>query len=54
VPAEEEDFDALLHKNSFKEQQQSTKAEELLQLLHRPTAKEAANAAKVITVQVWG
>jgi mRNA (2'-O-methyladenosine-N6-)-methyltransferase len=46
-PAEEEDIDALLHKKSFKEQQQSKTAEELLELLHRPTAKETANAAKV-------
>lgn len=52
-PANEEDIDALLHKKSFKEQQQSKTAEELLELLHRPTAKETANAAKVsITVHV--
>lgn len=48
-PAEEEDIDALLHKKSFKEQQQSKTAEELLELLHRPTAKETANAAKFKT-----
>lgn len=46
-PADEDDIDALLHKKSFKEQQQSKTAEELLELLHRPTAKETANAAKV-------
>lgn len=52
-PADEEDIDALLHKKSFKEQQQSKTAEELLELLHRPTAKETANAAKVsITAQL--
>ncbi|KAG0625595.1 hypothetical protein M758_2G067100 [Ceratodon purpureus] len=47
--SEEEDIDALLHKKSFKEQQQSKTAEELLELLHRPTAKETANAAKFKT-----
>lgn len=46
-PADEDDIDALLHKKSFKEQQHSKTAEELLELLHRPTAKETANAAKV-------
>jgi mRNA (2'-O-methyladenosine-N6-)-methyltransferase len=44
---EDEDIDALLTKKSFKELQQSKTGEELLELLHRPTAKETANAAKV-------
>lgn len=44
---EEEDLDALLNRKSFKEMQQSKTGEELLELLHRPTAKETANAAKV-------
>lgn len=44
---EEDDIDALLNKKSFKELQQSKTGEELLELLHRPTAKETAVAAKV-------
>ncbi|AEE82925.1 putative N6-adenosine-methyltransferase MT-A70-like protein [Arabidopsis thaliana] len=47
--SEEEDLkdvEALLSKKSFKEKQQSRTGEELLDLIHRPTAKEAATAAK--------
>ncbi|XP_010529665.1 PREDICTED: N6-adenosine-methyltransferase MT-A70-like [Tarenaya hassleriana] len=47
--SEEEDMkdvEALLSKKSFKEKQQSRTGEELLDLIHRPTAKEAAAAAK--------
>ncbi|KAL1191881.1 N6-adenosine-methyltransferase MT-A70-like [Cardamine amara subsp. amara] len=40
------DVEALLSKKSFKEKQQSRTGEELLDLIHRPTAKEAATAAK--------
>ncbi|KAF8099401.1 hypothetical protein N665_0244s0003 [Sinapis alba] len=40
------DVEALLSKKSFKEKQQSRAGEELLDLIHRPTAKEAATAAK--------
>uniref|UniRef100_A0A1J3J0Q5 N6-adenosine-methyltransferase MT-A70-like n=1 Tax=Noccaea caerulescens TaxID=107243 RepID=A0A1J3J0Q5_NOCCA len=40
------DVEALLSKKSFKEKQQSKTGEELLDLIHRPTAKEAATAAK--------
>ncbi|CAH2070979.1 unnamed protein product [Thlaspi arvense] len=40
------DVEALLSKKSFKEKQQSQAGEELLDLIHRPTAKEAATAAK--------
>ncbi|CAK9233782.1 unnamed protein product [Sphagnum troendelagicum] len=46
---EEDDIDALLNKKSFKELQQSKTGEELLELLHRPTAKETAVAAKFKT-----
>lgn len=51
--SEEEDLkdvEALLSKKSFKEKQQSRTGEELLDLIHRPTAKEAATAAKVNSV----
>lgn len=44
------DVEALLSKKSFKEKQQSRAGEELLDLIHRPTAKEAATAAKVNTL----
>ncbi|CAN8246560.1 unnamed protein product [Cochlearia groenlandica] len=40
------DVEAILSKKSFKEKQQSRTGEELLDLIHRPTAKEAATAAK--------
>ncbi|XP_010421998.1 PREDICTED: N6-adenosine-methyltransferase MT-A70-like isoform X1 [Camelina sativa] len=40
------DVEALVSKKSFKEKQQSRTGEELLDLIHRPTAKEAATAAK--------
>ncbi|KFK31864.1 hypothetical protein AALP_AA6G168400 [Arabis alpina] len=40
------DVEALLSKKTFKEKQQSRTGEELLDLIHRPTAKEAATAAK--------
>lgn len=41
------DLEALLNKKSFKELQKSKTGEELLDLIHRPTAKETAVAAKV-------
>ncbi|XP_042055316.1 N6-adenosine-methyltransferase MT-A70-like [Salvia splendens] len=40
------DLEALIHKKSFKEMQKSKTGEELLDLIHRPTAKETAVAAK--------
>ncbi|KAI7740242.1 hypothetical protein M8C21_031173 [Ambrosia artemisiifolia] len=40
------DLEALLNKKSFKEQQKSKTGEELLDLIHRPTARETAVAAK--------
>ncbi|KAF5734963.1 N6-adenosine-methyltransferase MT-A70-like [Tripterygium wilfordii] len=43
------DLEALLNKKSFKEMQQSKTGEELLDLIHRPTAKETAVAAKFKT-----
>uniref|UniRef100_A0A7N0UMN4 N6-adenosine-methyltransferase MT-A70-like n=1 Tax=Kalanchoe fedtschenkoi TaxID=63787 RepID=A0A7N0UMN4_KALFE len=43
------DLEALLSKKSFKEQQKSKTGEELLDLIHRPTAKETAVAAKFKT-----
>ncbi|PKI36739.1 hypothetical protein CRG98_042869, partial [Punica granatum] len=41
------DLEALLNKKSFMEMQKSKTGEELLDLIHRPTAKETAVAAKV-------
>ncbi|KAL2649644.1 hypothetical protein R1flu_017772 [Riccia fluitans] len=46
---EMKDLEALLSKKSYKELQQSKTGEELLELLHRPTAKETAVAAKFKT-----
>lgn len=43
------DLEALLNKKSFKEMQKSKTGEELLDLIHRPTAKETAVAAKFKT-----
>ncbi|KAJ7530740.1 hypothetical protein O6H91_14G017000 [Diphasiastrum complanatum] len=43
------DLEALLSKKSFRELQKSKTGEELLDLLHRPTAKETAVAAKFKT-----
>ncbi|KAK1438548.1 hypothetical protein QVD17_04357 [Tagetes erecta] len=40
------DLEALLNKKSFKELQKSKTGEELLDLIHRPTARETAVAAK--------
>ncbi|CAI9093391.1 OLC1v1028889C1 [Oldenlandia corymbosa var. corymbosa] len=40
------DIEALLNTKSFREQQKSKAGEELLDLIHRPTAKETAVAAK--------
>ncbi|KAL1548048.1 mRNA (2'-O-methyladenosine-N(6)-)-methyltransferase [Salvia divinorum] len=40
------DLEALINKKSFKEMQKSKIGEELLDLIHRPTAKETAVAAK--------
>ncbi|KAM0059910.1 putative mRNA (2'-O-methyladenosine-N(6)-)-methyltransferase [Helianthus debilis subsp. tardiflorus] len=40
------DLEALLNKKSFKEMQKSKTGEELLDLIHRPTARETAVAAK--------
>lgn len=42
------DLEALLKKKSFREMQKSKTGEELLDLIHRPTAKETAVAAKVL------
>lgn len=44
---ESKDLEMLLSKKSYKELQQSKTGEELLELIHRPTAKETAVAAKV-------
>lgn len=44
------DVEALLSKKSFREKQQSRTGEELLDLIHRPTARETATAAKVLPV----
>ncbi|KAL3701987.1 hypothetical protein R1sor_020009 [Riccia sorocarpa] len=46
---EMKDLENLLSKKSYKELQQSKTGEELLELLHRPTAKETAVAAKFKT-----
>lgn len=46
------DLEALLNKKSFKEQQKSKTGEELLDLIHRPTAKETAVAAKVFKKKI--
>ncbi|ERN13359.1 probable N6-adenosine-methyltransferase MT-A70-like [Amborella trichopoda] len=43
------DLEALLSKKSFREMQKSKTGEELLDLIHRPTAKETAVAAKFKT-----
>ncbi|KAK3434159.1 hypothetical protein EUGRSUZ_D01689 [Eucalyptus grandis] len=43
------DLEALLKKKSFREMQKSKTGEELLDLIHRPTAKETAVAAKFKT-----
>ncbi|BBM97852.1 mRNA m6A methyltransferase catalytic subunit [Marchantia polymorpha subsp. ruderalis] len=43
------DLENLLNKKSYRELQQSKTGEELLELLHRPTAKETAVAAKFKT-----
>lgn len=43
------DVQALLNKKSFREMQQSKTGEELHDLIHRPTAKETAAAAKFKT-----
>ncbi|EEF43426.1 N6-adenosine-methyltransferase MT-A70-like [Ricinus communis] len=43
------DLEALLNKKSFMEMQKSKTGEELLDLIHRPTAKETAVAAKFKT-----
>ncbi|EPS70414.1 hypothetical protein M569_04344, partial [Genlisea aurea] len=40
------DIEALLNKKSFREMQKSKTGEELLDLIHRPTAKETAVAAR--------
>lgn len=44
------DLEVLLNKKSFKEMQKSKTGEELLDLIHRPTAKETAVAAKVYLI----
>ncbi|KAJ4955537.1 hypothetical protein NE237_012320 [Protea cynaroides] len=43
------DLEALLNKKSFRELQKSKTGEELLDLIHRPTARETAVAAKFKT-----
>eukprot|EP00252_Welwitschia_mirabilis_P015540 TRINITY_DN3420_c0_g1_i1.p1 TRINITY_DN3420_c0_g1~~TRINITY_DN3420_c0_g1_i1.p1 ORF type:complete len:800 (-),score=167.09 TRINITY_DN3420_c0_g1_i1:304-2703(-) len=43
------DIEALLKKKSFKEMQKSKTGEELYELIHRPTARETALAAKFKT-----
>lgn len=45
---EMKDLENMLNKKSFKEMQKSKTGEELLDLIHRPTAKESAVAAKVL------
>lgn len=42
------DLEALINKKSFREMQKSKTGEELLDLIHRPTARETAVAAKVL------
>ena len=44
------DLEALLNKKSFRELQKSKTGEELLDLIHRPTARETAVAAKVFGI----
>lgn len=44
------DLEALLNKKSYREMQKSKTGEELLDLIHRPTARETAVAAKVCTL----
>ncbi|XP_068637019.1 putative N6-adenosine-methyltransferase MT-A70-like [Aristolochia californica] len=46
---EMKDLEALINKKSFRELQKSKTGEELLDLIHRPTAKETAVAAKFKT-----
>lgn len=46
------DLEALLNKKSFREMQKSKTGEELLDLIHRPTAKETAVAAKVLSLSI--
>lgn len=46
---EMKDLEALLNKKSFREMQKSKTGEELLDLIHRPTARETAVAAKFKT-----
>jgi mRNA (2'-O-methyladenosine-N6-)-methyltransferase len=41
------DLEVLLSKKTYKEKQNTKTGEELLDLIHRPTAKETAVAAKV-------
>ncbi|CAI8619856.1 unnamed protein product [Vicia faba] len=43
------DLEALINKKSFREMQKSKTGEELLDLIHRPTARETAVAAKFKT-----
>lgn len=43
------DIEALLNKKSYREKQKSKTGEELLDLIHRPTARETAVAAKFKT-----
>jgi mRNA (2'-O-methyladenosine-N6-)-methyltransferase len=47
---EMKDLEALLNKKSFREMQKSKTGEELLDLIHRPTARETAVAAKVLGI----
>ena len=49
---EMKDLEALLNKKTFKELQKSKTGEELLDLIHRPTAKETAVAAKVCQMSI--
>ncbi|KAL0291858.1 UNVERIFIED_CONTAM: N6-adenosine-methyltransferase MT-A70-like [Sesamum calycinum] len=46
------DLEALLNKKSFREMQKSKTGEELLDLIHRPTAKETAVAAKTSVINL--
>ena len=45
------DLEALLNKKSFKEMQKSKTGEEILNIINRPTAKETAVAAKVLSME---
>ncbi|TVU27966.1 hypothetical protein EJB05_19472, partial [Eragrostis curvula] len=47
------DLELLLNKKTYREKQNTKTGEELLDLIHRPTAKETAVAAKVYSLPYW-